>query len=174
MRLGALVEFDFMGFRITDSRPKVLVIRCWRYSREGVGMELQGWRYMVTRVLAPVPPRVISHQREARRRIFLMKAKLVKSIWYNRSYYTTFGLLYTFLELLNLYFMARLKAFQYLVLKHPTEDDQDTEDSVVVLDGKDALLMAPNLETAMVQVSRMLSDNDVKDLDRLEFFVRPF
>jgi hypothetical protein len=70
--------------------------------------------------------------------------------------------------------MAKLKAYQYLVLKHPKEDDEQTEDSQVILDGKNELLMAPNLETAMVQVSRMLSDNDVKDLDRLEFLVRPF
>lgn len=70
--------------------------------------------------------------------------------------------------------MAKLKAFQYLVLKHPKEDDEQTEDSKVILDGKNELLMAPNLETAMVQVSRMLKDEDVKDLDRLEFLVRPF
>lgn len=70
--------------------------------------------------------------------------------------------------------MAQLKVYQYIVLKHPLEEDEQKEDSKIILDGSRELLLAPNLETAMVQVSRKLSEEDVKDLDRLEFLVRPF
>lgn len=69
--------------------------------------------------------------------------------------------------------MARLKPYQYLILKHPKEDDEQNEDSVVLEESQTPFL-AKNQEMAMMIVARKLDEAQVKDLDRIEFFVRPF
>ena len=71
--------------------------------------------------------------------------------------------------------MARLKAFQYIVLKHPdVNDDTSTESTSVLIDGSNELLLAQNAEVAMIQIARKLPDSELVNLDRIEFLVRPF
>ena len=69
--------------------------------------------------------------------------------------------------------MAKLKPYQYLVLKHPKEDDEQNQDSEVVIESQIPFL-AKNQEMAMLKVARLLPEDQVPDLDRIEFFVRPF
>lgn len=71
--------------------------------------------------------------------------------------------------------MAKLRAFQYLVLKHPDADnDEDKSSSEILLDGSKEILMANNTETAMIQVARKIPEAELANLDRIEFLVRPF
>ena len=69
--------------------------------------------------------------------------------------------------------MARLKPYQYLVLKHPKEDDEQNQDSEIIMENQTPFL-AKNQEMAMMKVARLLPEEHVQDLDRIEFFVRPF
>jgi len=69
--------------------------------------------------------------------------------------------------------MAKLRPFQYLVIKHPKDDDSQNEDSVVLIESQKPFL-ATNQEMAMLKVARFLPEEHVADLDRIEFFVRPF
>jgi hypothetical protein len=69
--------------------------------------------------------------------------------------------------------MARLQPYQYIVLKHPLEDDEEVQDSKILLESSEPLL-AKNQETATMKVARLIEEKDMEDLDRIEFFVRPF
>lgn len=69
--------------------------------------------------------------------------------------------------------MAKLTPFQYLVLKHPKKDDEQTESTVVLLESKTPLLVK-NQEQAMMTVARLIPETEMVNIDRIEFFVRPF
>lgn len=69
--------------------------------------------------------------------------------------------------------MAKLQPYQYMVLKHPKDDDEQNFDSEVLIESQKPFL-AKNQEMAMLKVARLLPEEHIQDLDRIEFFVRPF
>lgn len=69
--------------------------------------------------------------------------------------------------------MARLRPFSYIVLKHPLPDNEQTEDTTVLLQSEKPIL-AKNQEVVTMKVSRLLPEEEIENLDRIEFFVSPF
>lgn len=69
----------------------------------------------------------------------------------------------------------KLTPYQYLVLKHPDEDDDDSKETTTVLiDGSNKILLANSEQAALIQIARQLPEEELVNLDRIEFRVRAF
>ena len=66
------------------------------------------------------------------------------------------------------------KLFQYAILLHPTEKEQEEEDaqSELIVDIK--AILAPSEQAAVIQASRESPEKYMDKLHRVEIAIRPF